>query len=169
MEIICKNCGNKQEYKLRNKKIPNRPKTQCKNCQKWIYIDSSLLTKNVDQKNDQIIDQINKKHDNIVSKSKITDIHSSLTKNVDQKNDQIIDQINKLMDNIVSKSKITDIHSSLTKNVDQINKKIVPEHIIIAWNDLAPSIGSAFSKRKWPTKNKMFTIFDNWMKSLLEE
>ena len=106
MEIICKNCGNKQEYKLRNKKIPIRPKTQCKNCQKWIYIDSSLLTKNVDQNDDQII--------------------------------------------------------------DQINKKIVPGHIIIAWNDLAPSIGSAFSKRKWPTKHKMFAIFDNWMKSLLE-
>ena len=44
----------------------------------------------------------------------------------------------------------------------------IPEHIRIAWKDLAPSIGSAFSKRKWPTKHKMFTIFDNWMKELLE-
>ncbi|KKL13105.1 hypothetical protein LCGC14_2529050 [marine sediment metagenome] len=30
------------------------------------------------------------------------------------------------------------------------------------------TIASAFSKRKWPTKHKMFTIFDNWITELLE-
>ena len=133
LEIICKNCGNKQEYKLRNNKIPNRPKTQCKECQKWIYINRSLLTKNDDQK----YDQINGKHDNIVSKGKSTDIHSLLTKNDDQINDQINDQI-------------------------------VPEDIKIVWNDLRPSIGSVFRKRKWPSKYASFQIFNNWMQSLLE-
>ncbi len=48
------------------------------------------------------------------------------------------------------------------------NNFSIPEHIKIAWEDLAPSIASAFSKRKWPTKHKMFTIFDNWMTKLME-
>ncbi|MCP6718913.1 MAG: hypothetical protein KJI71_01595 [Patescibacteria group bacterium] len=55
------------------------------------------------------------------------------------------------------------IHSSSTEK----DKITVPEHIRIAWKDLGPSIASAFSKRKWPTKHKMFTIFDNWMNELL--
>ena len=55
MKIACKHCGNAQEYSLRNGKIPNRPKTQCKKCKKWIYINKEDLVKNLTKKrpNDQ--------------------------------------------------------------------------------------------------------------------
>ena len=49
--ITCKHCGESQIYTMRSKKIPQRPKTQCTSCEKWIYIDRSLLTKD-DQKDD---------------------------------------------------------------------------------------------------------------------
>ena len=52
-------------------------------------------------------------------------------------------------------------------SVSETNNFSLPEHIKIAWKDLAPSISSVFSKRKWPTKHKMFTIFDNWINKLL--
>ena len=68
IEITCKHCGKSQTYTMRSKKIPNRPKTQCTSCEKWIYIDKSLLVKNdqrpkdkkqVDQKEEmlKVIDQ----------------------------------------------------------------------------------------------------------------
>ena len=67
-----------------------------------------------------------------------------------------------------SHAKTTNSHSK-EKNpgAPETNNFSIPEHIRIAWKDLGPSIASAFSKRKWPTKHKMFTIFDNWMKELL--
>ena len=51
--ITCKHCKESQVYTMRSKTIPNRPKTQCQNekCEKWIYIDKSLLVKKNDQKN----------------------------------------------------------------------------------------------------------------------
>ena len=51
--ITCKHCKESQTYTMRSKTIPNRPKTQCQNekCEKWIYIDKSLLVKKNDQKN----------------------------------------------------------------------------------------------------------------------
>ena len=61
IEIECKHCGNKQEYQMRGNKIPKRPKTTCKNCDKWIYINRSLLVKNDDQIYDQKIDRIDQK------------------------------------------------------------------------------------------------------------
>lgn len=53
IEITCKHCGESQIYTMRSKKIPNRPKTQCSSCEKWIYIDRSLLVKNDQKDNDQ--------------------------------------------------------------------------------------------------------------------
>jgi len=53
IEITCKHCGESQIYTMRSKKIPNRPKTQCQNCEKWIYIDRSLLVKD-QNKTDQM-------------------------------------------------------------------------------------------------------------------
>ena len=64
--------------------------------------------------------------------------------------------------------KETNSHSK-EKNTDApeaINFSI-HEHIKIVWKDLAPSITSVFSKRKWPAKYSMFTIFKNWMEELL--
>ena len=53
IEITCKHCGKSQTYTMRSKKIPERPKTQCASCEKWIYIDKSLLTKNDQNEDDQ--------------------------------------------------------------------------------------------------------------------
>ena len=50
IEITCKHCGESQTYTMRSKEIPTRPKTQCQNCEKWIYIDKSLLVKKFGQK-----------------------------------------------------------------------------------------------------------------------
>lgn len=42
--IICKICNNEQEYNLRNpNNIPDRPKTVCTQCGKWIYIDKEII------------------------------------------------------------------------------------------------------------------------------
>lgn len=54
IEITCKHCGGSQTYTMRSEKIPGRPKTQCQNCEKWIYINRELLVKKNDQnENDQ--------------------------------------------------------------------------------------------------------------------
>ena len=53
IEITCKHCKKSQTYTMRSKKIPTRPKTQCSSCEKWIYIDRSLLVKNDQNKDDQ--------------------------------------------------------------------------------------------------------------------
>ena len=53
IEITCKHCGKSQTYTMRSKEIPKRPKTQCQNCEKWIYIDRSLLVKNDQNEDDQ--------------------------------------------------------------------------------------------------------------------
>lgn len=42
----------------------------------------------------------------------------------------------------------------------------VPEHVDKAWNDLYPSIASAFRSSKWNTKYTMLEIFNDWYKSL---
>ena len=85
IEIICKHCGESQTYTMRSKKIPERPKTQCQNCEKWIYIDKSLLVKKDQNEDDQRPnDQKNiKQATKPVEKPKKPEIKqlSSLTKN----------------------------------------------------------------------------------------
>jgi hypothetical protein len=49
IEITCKHCEKSQTYTMRSKEIPKRPKTQCQNCEKWIYIDRSLLVRKFGQ------------------------------------------------------------------------------------------------------------------------
>lgn len=100
--IICKSCKNKQKYTLRNPdKIPQRPKTLCSNpkCEKWIYIDRSLLVKN-DQKpltkNDQKKEQhkqVKAKQESVSnqkprnqSQSNMTKINDQRPNTIDQKN-----------------------------------------------------------------------------------
>ena len=92
IEITCKHCKESQIYTMRSKKIPNRPKTQCSSCEKWIYIDRSLLTKDDQNKNDQRPND--QKHINQTTKSvekpnepKIKQ-SSSLTKNDQMTNDE---------------------------------------------------------------------------------
>ncbi len=85
IEITCKHCGESQTYTMRSKKIPNRPKTQCQNCEKWIYIDKSLLVKKdqneVDQRpNDQKNDKQSPKPIEKPKKPEIKQL-SPLTKN----------------------------------------------------------------------------------------
>ena len=67
IEITCKHCEESQTYTMRSKKIPERPKTQCQNCEKWIYIDKSLLVK--DDQRDLI------KNDNNLKFKKTQDIN----------------------------------------------------------------------------------------------
>lgn len=56
MQIKCPRCNNTQNYKIRDPdKIPLRPKTQCKHCRCWIYINKELinnkkLTKKIGQR-----------------------------------------------------------------------------------------------------------------------
>lgn len=92
IEITCNHCKKSQTYTMRSQKIPNRPKTQCQNCEKWIYIDRSLLVKDDQTKNDQRPND--QKHINQTTKSiekpnkpKIKQ-SSSLTKNDQMTNDE---------------------------------------------------------------------------------
>ncbi len=85
IEITCKHCEESQTYTMRSKKIPERPKTQCQNCEKWIYIDKSLLVKKdqneVDQRpNDQKNDKQSPKPIEKPKKPEIKQL-SPLTKN----------------------------------------------------------------------------------------
>lgn len=85
IEITCKHCGGSQTYTMRSKEIPTRPKTQCQNCEKWIYIDKSLLVKDDKKKDDQRPnDQKNINHATkpieVPKKKKIKQV-TSLTKN----------------------------------------------------------------------------------------
>ena len=59
IEITCKHCGKSQTYTMRSKKIPERPKTQCTSCEKWIYIDKSLLVKDQNKDDQRPNDQKN--------------------------------------------------------------------------------------------------------------
>lgn len=86
IEITCKHCGKSQTYTMRSKEIPKRPKTQCTTCEKWIYIDKSLLVKKNDQNEDdqRPNDQKNiKQNTKPVEKPKKPEIKQlpSLTKN----------------------------------------------------------------------------------------
>ena len=54
IRITCKHCNNEQEYNLRNlDNIPDRPKTVCSQCGKWMYINKEILSegqlKNMDK------------------------------------------------------------------------------------------------------------------------
>ena len=55
------------------------------------------------------------------------------------------------------------------KTITRIREITMPKHIQTAWEDLYPSIASAFSLRKWPTKNNMLSIFNDWIESLPKE
>lgn len=62
IRITCKHCNNEQEYNLRNlDNIPDRPKTVCSQCGKWIYIDRDLMpeTQSKDIENDLDFREIN--------------------------------------------------------------------------------------------------------------
>lgn len=67
-------------------------------------------------------------------------------------------------------------HIPIISHSDGWDIPTIPEHVKIAWNDIAGSIESAWGKinertgkRKWASKYASFQIFKNWMEELLKD
>ena len=132
MEIACKHCGNAQEYSLRNGKVPNRPKTQCKKCKKWIYINKEILVKYMTKKRPN--DQEKMIVENFLQEKTIVERESPPSKleiDIDQKKTKKIkikdqrpkkDQKNKIKTVIVKDSRIELNEANIIKFVKEQKK-----------------------------------------------
>ena len=156
IEITCKHCGESQTYTMRSKEIPTRPKTQCQNCEKWIYIDREVLVKKFGQKDLVKKDQRKENLDITNQEERAKEPQKTkekrpieLTKTIDQKptnNDQkIIRSVGNIHTPERNKERLYDIYFK-TDTIENLAKKYeIPK-------DYLNKIKNKLKKLKYPPR-----------------
>ena len=171
VEIECYICGNKQTYKPRGNKIAKRPKTPCKKCGKWIYIDKDQLTKNdqktpdpgplIDQRTDQLNDYFDE-YDQRTDQKEIwpTDPNDQIDQKnpdpgslIDQKTDQKTDQL--------TKNHNFEINDIVAKLIDLGNKSIIK-----GYNQVAKVLDGDDKNSRFQARRILDTLY--MVKEILE-